>query len=106
VTAAVEFRRELVGWSEGAAEMAGVRARCVALLSEVPGVTLQAETEGAAPLVSFTVAGKTAEQVVEELEKAAVLARTLPGLDWVRVSLGYWVSDGDLERLAAALRAA
>jgi selenocysteine lyase/cysteine desulfurase len=22
----------------------------------------------------------------------------------VRVSLGYWVSDGDLERLAAALR--
>ena len=32
--------------------------RCVALLSEVPGVTLQAESEGAAPLVAFTVAGK------------------------------------------------
>ena len=106
LVAAVEFRRELVGWSEGAAEMAGVRARCVALLSEVPGVTLQAESEGAAPLVSFTVAGKTAEEVVEELEKAGVLARTLPGLDWVRVSLGYWVSDGDLERLASALRPA
>ena len=106
VTAAVEFRRQLVGWSEGAAEMAGVRARCVALLSEVPGVTLQAESEGAAPLVAFTVDGKTAEEVVEGLETAGVLARTLPGLDWVRVSLGYWVSDGDLERLAAALRPA
>ena len=31
-----------------------------------------------------------------------MLARSLPGLDWVRVSLGYWVSDGDLERLAAS----
>jgi L-cysteine/cystine lyase len=106
LTAAVDFRRELVGWSEGVAEMAGIRARCVALLSEVPGVTLQAESEGAAPLISFTVAGKTAEQAVADLEQAGVLARTLPGLDWVRVSLGYWVSDGDLERLAAALRPA
>jgi L-cysteine/cystine lyase len=106
LTAAVEFRRQLVGWSEGAAEMAGVRARCVALLSEVPGVTLQAESEGAAPLVAFTVEGRTAEDVVEGLETAGVLARMLPGLDWVRVSLGYWVSDGDLERLAAALRPA
>jgi len=106
LTAAVEFRRQLVGWSEGAAEMAGVRARCVALLSGVPGVTVQAESEGAAPLVAFTVDGRTAEDVVEGLEAAGVLARTLPGLDWVRVSLGYWVSDGDLERLAAALRPA
>jgi L-cysteine/cystine lyase len=106
LTAAVEFRRQLVGWSEGAVEMAGVRARCVALLSEVPGVTLQAESEGAAPLVAFTLDGRTAEEVVEGLETAGVLARTLPGLDWVRVSLGYWVSDGDLERLAAALRPA
>ena len=106
LTAAVEFRRQLVGWSEGAAEMAGVRARCVALLSGVPGVTVQAESEGAAPLVAFAVDGRTAEDVVEGLEAAGVLARTLPGLDWVRVSLGYWVSDGDLERLAAALRPA
>jgi L-cysteine/cystine lyase len=104
LTAAVAFRRELVGWSEGAAQMASVRARCVELLSEVPGVTLQAESEGAAPLVAFTVAGTSAEDVVKALEAKGILARSLPGLDWVRVSLGYWLSDGDLERLAAALR--
>ena len=85
--------------------MAGVRARCVELLADVPGVTIQADSEGAAPLVAFTVAGHTAEDVVTALEAAGVLARSLPGLDWVRVSLGYWVSDSDLERLAAALRA-
>jgi L-cysteine/cystine lyase len=104
LAAAVAFRRQLVGWSEGAAEMAGVRARCVQLLTGVPGLTLQAETAGAAPLVAFTMAERPAEQVVERLEQAGILARTLPGLDWVRVSLGYWVSDSDLERLAASLR--
>ncbi len=81
-----------------------MRARCVELLSDVPGVTVQAETPGAAPLVAFTVAGMGAEDVVKALEARGVLARSLPGLDWVRVSLGYWLSDGDLERLAAALR--
>jgi L-cysteine/cystine lyase len=105
LAAAVSFRRELVGWSEGAAEMAGVRARCVELLSAVPGVAIQADSEGAAPLVAFTVEGRTAEQTVTALEESGILARSLPALDWARVSLGYWVSDGDLERLAAALRA-
>jgi selenocysteine lyase/cysteine desulfurase len=95
----------LVGWSEGAAQMAAVRARCVELISEVPGVTIQADSEGAAPLVAFTVAGSSAEDVAASLEQSGVLARSLPVLDWVRVSLGYWVSDSDLERLAAALGA-
>jgi L-cysteine/cystine lyase len=106
LTAAVEFRRQLVGWSEGAVQMADVRARCVGLLAEVPGLTLQAEAPGAAPLVAFTLAGHSAEEVIEILERSGVLARSLPGLDWVRASLGYWVSDSDLERLAAALRSA
>jgi L-cysteine/cystine lyase len=105
LTAAVEFRRELVGWAEGALQMAAVRARCVELLSAVPGVTIEADSEGAAPLVAFTVAGHSADDVVSALEGAGVLARSLPGLEWVRVSIGYWVSDSDLERLAAALRA-
>jgi L-cysteine/cystine lyase len=105
LTAAVQFRRELVGWPEGAVQMAGVRARCVEALSAVPGVTIQADCDGAAPLVAFTVEGRGAVEVVEALEQAAVLARSLPGLDWVRVSLGYWIDDRDLERLAEALRA-
>jgi L-cysteine/cystine lyase len=104
LAAAVGFRRELVGWSEGASQMADVRARCVELLSEVPGVTIQADSEGAAPLLAFTVDGTSAEDLVTALERNGVLARSLPGLDWVRLSLGYWVSEGDLERLAATLR--
>ncbi len=104
LTAAVSFRRELVGWSEGAAQMASLRARCVELLGELPNVTIQADSAGAAPLVAFTVAGVTAEDVVKALEAKGVLARSLPGLEWVRVSLGYWLTEGDLERFSAVLR--
>ena len=75
LAAAVSFRRELVGWSEGAAQMAGVRARCVELLTAVPGVTLQAETEGAAPLVAFTVAGRSAEDVIKAAGGQAACSR-------------------------------
>jgi L-cysteine/cystine lyase len=104
LAAAVGFRRELVGWSEGVAQMAGVRARCAELLAEVPGVALEAECDGAAPLVAFSVAGFSAEDAVAALERDGILARMLPDRGWVRVSLGYWVSDSDLERLAASLR--
>ena len=86
--------------------MADVRRRTASSCSSaVPGVTLQAESEGAAPLVAFTVAGHSAEDVVTALEARACSRARCPGLDWVRVSLGYWISDGDLERLADVLRA-
>ena len=67
-------------------------------------MTLQAETRGRRAARRVHRRGHSAEDVVEALEASGVLARSLPGLDWVRVSLGYWVSDSDLERLAAALR--
>ena len=95
-----------MGWSEGAAQMADVRARCVELLSEVPGLTLQAET----PVLRRSSRSRwrvtPRSRSPRSSRQSGVLARMLPGLDWVRVSLGYWVSDSDLERLAAALRSA
>ena len=37
------------------------------------------------------------------LYDAGVLVRDMPNTPWVRVSCGWWTSDGDLERLLAAL---
>ncbi len=57
-------------------------------------------------LPSTLVAFRTDEppaDVVERLAAAGVLVREIPGRDLVRVSCGWWTSDGDLERLAAAL---
>ncbi len=32
-----------------------------------------------------------------------MIVRHLPTLPWVRASIGFWTSDDELERLAAAL---
>jgi selenocysteine lyase/cysteine desulfurase len=71
-------------------------ARCRELLA--PEVELVA---GEATLVAFRAAEPAA--VVAALAAAGVLVREIPGTGLVRVACGWWTSDGDLERLAAAL---
>jgi selenocysteine lyase/cysteine desulfurase len=41
--------------------------------------------------------------IVARLADAGVIVRDLPGRGLVRASVGWWTSDGDLERLVAAL---
>ncbi len=104
LAAAVSFRRELVGWSEGAAQMADVRARCVALL--VGGARRDAAGRERGRRAARRVHGR---RPLGRGRRRGARGRTAcwrarcPGLDWVRVSLGYWLSDSDLERLATSL---
>jgi L-cysteine/cystine lyase len=79
---------------ERAAEAA---RRCRELLSE------RFEVEpGEATLVAFRPEGEPAETVAR-LRERDVVVRDIPGRGIVRVSCGYWTSDGDLERLLDAL---
>jgi L-cysteine/cystine lyase len=57
---------------------------------------------GQATLVSWREEGDTAA-VVRSLFEAGVIVRDLPGRGILRASCGYWTSDGDLDRLLAAL---
>ncbi len=59
--------------------------------------------EDRATLVSFRPEEDPAV-VVERLALAGVHVREVPRTGLVRVSCGWWTSDGDLERLAGALR--
>ena len=74
-------------------------ARCRALLEERYDVVTPPSQAG---LVSFRPAGDPAE-VVRRLHDRGVVVRELPNTGLVRVSCGYWTSDGDLERLVEAL---
>lgn len=56
---------------------------------------------GEATLVAFRAEDPPA--LVSSLFAAGVVVRDLPGTGLVRVSCGWWTSDDDLERLAAAL---
>jgi L-cysteine/cystine lyase len=55
-----------------------------------------------AGLVSFRVDGDPRETVARLYERGVVV-RDIPGTGLVRVSCGYWTSDGDLDRLLEAL---
>lgn len=57
---------------------------------------------GHSGLVSFRPDGDPAD-VVARLERKRVVVREVPGRGLVRASCGYWTSDGDLDRLLAAL---
>jgi selenocysteine lyase/cysteine desulfurase len=57
---------------------------------------------GDATLVSFKPVEDPAE-LVPRLHEAGVIVRDIPGTGLIRVSCGWWTSDGDLDRLLAAL---
>jgi L-cysteine/cystine lyase len=80
---------------------AAVAERCRSLLaSRVELVT----PDDRATLVAFGAPGEPAA-LVESLAAQGVHVREIPGTGLVRVSCGWWTSDGDLERLLAALPA-
>ena len=53
-------------------------------------------------LVCFRIEGDSAE-LVKRLYEHGVVARDVPKLGWIRVSCGWWTSEGDLARLLSAL---
>ena len=57
---------------------------------------------GHAGLISWRVDGDASEVAARAWEEGVVI-RDLPGLNWLRASVGYWTSDEDVERLLAAL---
>ena len=81
---------------ERAAESA---ARCGELLRPLVDVVTP---PGHSTLVSFHPNGDATE-TVESLAAAGVIVRELPGRNLVRASCGWWTSEDDLQRLAAAL---
>jgi L-cysteine/cystine lyase len=56
-----------------------------------------------ATLVSWRVPAEESPAVVERLAAADVVVRDLPGRGLVRASVGWWTSEGDLDRLVTAL---
>ncbi|HXF97908.1 MAG TPA: aminotransferase class V-fold PLP-dependent enzyme [Gaiellaceae bacterium] len=82
---------------------AATAERCRALLRAAGCDVVEPEERGT--LVSWRVPPEESGEVVERLLEAGVVVRDLPGRGLVRASVGWWTSEGDLERLAAAAAA-
>jgi L-cysteine/cystine lyase len=96
------LRAALAGQPEWGLERAAETAeRCRELLTAA-GQDVVAPEERAT-LVSWRVPAKESAEVVARLAEAGVVVRDLPGRGLVRASVGWWTSNGDLDRLVSAL---
>jgi L-cysteine/cystine lyase len=79
-------------------------ARAARRLAAIPGVTVLTPLERMATLVTFRIAGWPAEAALDELgARVFAVARTIPGLDAIRISVGFFTSEEEVERLAEAV---
>ncbi len=73
-------------------------------LAAIDGVTVLTPTHRMATLVTFRIAGWSAQAALDELgARVFAIARTIPSLDALRVSVGFFTSEDELERLADAI---
>jgi L-cysteine/cystine lyase len=81
------------------------KARSIAhRLAGIPGVTVLTPIDRMATLITFRIAGWSAQAALDELgARVFAIARTIPSLDALRISVGFFNSDDELERLAGAV---
>ena len=81
---------------ERIARLAGEAA---AMLAEIPGVELLTPRDNMAGLVSFRISGWKAGAALRELEQRTLcIARSIPPLDALRISVGFFNTEAELRR--------
>jgi L-cysteine/cystine lyase len=100
-----------IGWLSMFVGLDWVYARGAAMarfaadrLAAIDGVTLITPRDHMATLVTFRIAGWPAEAALDELgARVFAIARTVPGVDALRISVGFFNSEDELERFVEAV---
>jgi L-cysteine/cystine lyase len=78
---------------------ARLAADVAASLAEVPGVTVVTPRDRMAGLITFRIAGWKASEALRELaQRTLCIARTIPPLDAIRISVGFFNTEGEMRR--------
>jgi L-cysteine/cystine lyase len=79
--------------------------RAADLLAEIEGVTLLTPRDRMAGLVSFRITGWPAQAALDELSsRTFAIARILPMVDALRISVGFWTTEDELDRFLDGVR--
>jgi L-cysteine/cystine lyase len=83
-------------------ERAATLARGMAdRLAAIPGVTVVTPRPAHATLVTFRIQGWTAAQALDEVgPRALATIRDVPSIDALRLSVGFWITEEELDRVA------
>ncbi|HEY8476882.1 MAG TPA: aminotransferase class V-fold PLP-dependent enzyme [Chloroflexota bacterium] len=101
-TASIEWTRNEVGLQWAADRSAALQERFRAALATVPGLTI-VSPPGALNLLSFTLDGVDAAAIVERLAEAGIVVRWVHEPYAVRLSLAWFVTDEDIDRVVSTL---
>ena len=73
-------------------------------LAGIPGVTVLTPRRRMATMITFRIAGWPAEAALEELgARVFAIARSIPSLDAIRISIGFFNTEAEIERFAGAV---
>jgi L-cysteine/cystine lyase len=73
-------------------------------LAAIPGVELLTPRDRMATLVTVRIAGWDPDKALDELSgRTFTIARTIPDLDAVRLSVGFFTTEAEIERVALAI---
>jgi L-cysteine/cystine lyase len=73
-------------------------------LASIAGVSVLTPVDRMATLLTFRIAGWTAQGALDELgARIFAIARTIPTLDALRLSIGFFTSEDEIERLAGGV---
>jgi L-cysteine/cystine lyase len=100
-----------VGWLEMFVGLGWATERAIRLarlaadrLATIPGLTLLTPRRSMATLISFRVSGWTADELWAELSgRVFAITRTIPAIDALRISVGFFNSEDEIERFVAAV---
>ncbi len=100
-----------IGWLSMFVGLEWVYARGAAMarsaadrLAAIDGVDLVTPREHMATLVTFRIAGWPAEAALDELgARVFAIARTVPLVDALRISVGFFTSEAELDRFVDAV---
>jgi len=74
-------------------------------LAGIDGVTLLTPRDRMAGLVSFRIGGWPAQEALDELgARTFSIARTLPLVDALRISVGFWTTEDEIDRFVDGVR--
>lgn len=112
-TAAVAAQATVLNWLEEAVgyqwlfeRIATLNAYSYRALQAVPGLTILTPESGASGLLAFTLAEQNPEEVVTYLrEQHNILTRTIPEMNSIRISTGFYNTEEEIETLVQALSA-
>lgn len=84
---------------------AAMAHRAADLLAAIDGVTLLTPRDRMAGLVSFRIRGWEPQAAMDELAaRTFCIIRTLPPIDALRMSLGFWTTEDEMDRFLDGVR--